>query len=150
METENTTRESGHGCTDPVDQLIAKTAAALSGRLESREFDFSAIAEWDAIEPGFYLIGETDADAIAAELHSDRAHLRLDSEHLPEGRLQVSYSEGGVALEQIANNEPHRFSALTEFTPEQAREVAYSLLIAAEEFERRPKEEPVDGGTQES
>jgi len=150
METENTTRESGHGCTDPVDQLIAKTTAAIVGRLESREFDFSAIDEWDAIEPGYYLIGETDVDAIAADLHSDRAHLRLNSEHLPEGRCQVSYSEDGVSLEHIAKNNPHRFSALTEFTPEQARELAYSLLIAAEEFERRPKEETVDGGAPEA
>jgi len=149
MTAENTTRASGHECIDAIDELTAKTTAALAGRLESRDYDFSSIDEWDPLQPGTYPMGETDVDGIEGGMRTEGAQFHLEREHLPESRALVSYTESGVALEYMAKGDSHSFDALANFTPEQAREVAYALLIAAEEYERRPKRETVDGGAPE-
>jgi len=131
--------ETGSTDHDPAQQFPARVASRLASRLSALGYDFSKIDEFDPLEYGMVRTGESRPVSLATSATTDHSHTDLKPGDLNDGRnAMVGYSPDGVSVELVADGDTARASVLAEFNAEAARELAYALLVAAEEFDRRP------------
>lgn len=125
-----------------TDEIVARATAELAGRLEATEYDYQDIEKWGTLTAGKCPTGEAPAASVAANTVTEHSYTDLRPADLDErAKAEVAYWQEGPALELIGEGDTNEIGALVHFDPDDARELAYALLQAAAEYERRPVEE---------
>jgi len=118
--------------------FVSGVAAAAAGRLEEEEYDIVNVDEWDPIGFDRYCTGEVSPEQMSGSAAGTYGGMGFDPDDFTAQRAVVLYSASGVSLDLEAHGEGDvRTGLMTEFTSDQARELAAMLYQAAEELDRR-------------
>lgn len=113
--------------------------AALAGtRFDDADYEIENVDEWGPID-GTYLIESFSPAAVNASGDGTVASWLLEDHELEDRTAEVFYNQSGVllAFEATGKERNVRTGSRSEFTPEQAKELAAALYQAAEELQRR-------------
>lgn len=124
-------------------QEISGTGNEKIGKRGIEGLKLSDIEEWTPIEGGVYTVGEVGGADLSADINTAHGGLLLERRDLSAAETTVSafYMTGGVFISAQAEGGEESAEMTVRLPAGGARELAFSLLQAAEEYERRPKEQ---------
>lgn len=128
--------------TDVIEQITRRAASDIIDRIDDLDYDIEKIDQWDVMEAGSYTVGTVKPQAISASMLTAHTRMRLDPTNIEAtSHVIIAYDPEGISLEIGAGGDETEAAALAEVSPDAAREIACALLLAAAEFERRPRED---------
>lgn len=119
-------------------EYMSAVAGLAASNWAAEDYDIEDADEWDPATPGHYFTGRFAPSAITSTSQNSTHLLEFRDGDFSDRVLNVQYDEDhvNVAIEGSADGGVCA-GALAELSPEQAKEIAAALYMAAEEQSRR-------------
>lgn len=131
-------------------QYMSGLASLAAAEWATKDYDIENAENWDPVTDGDYLTGEVSPEYVMGSASGTHAHMAFERDDLRDTTAHVLYNHTGVSVElggsEEGEDDPverNYVGALAHFTPDQARDLAVAIYMAAEELDRRPE----SGGT---
>lgn len=117
---------------------MSSVAALAAANWAAEDYDIANAEQWEPAGRGTYFTGRFDPEEIWASADDEEWAVELSGKEVTDTTLHVHYDDQGVNVDIDGSADDRRAGALAKLDPEQAKEVAAAIYMAAEEQARRP------------